>query len=310
MSIWGPHAGHARRRHPNGIFSTCLNCSACEHGQVRIVATNRDRPATRVSAGSGQIDVADSVRRTAARSECRGCGRIDWRRDPSGSQSAPPATAERPRRRSTRRAPTSGAPIADARYDLHCHSTHSDGLLSPAAVVARAAARGVDVLALTDHDEVSGLAEAHAAAARAPASPSSRAPSSRSAGRASRSTSSGWASIPSNAALADGLHAIRAGRTAARPAHRRRAGRGRHPRRLRGRAQVRHQRAAHLAHALRALPRRRGPRARREGRLQSLSDPRQARLRRARVGDARATRSAGSTRPAVRPCSRIRAATR
>ena len=53
------------------------------------------------------------------------------------------------------------------RYDLHCHSTHSDGLLAPAAVVARAAARGVDVLALTDHDEVSGLAEAQSAAAGA-----------------------------------------------------------------------------------------------------------------------------------------------
>jgi 3',5'-nucleoside bisphosphate phosphatase len=51
------------------------------------------------------------------------------------------------------------------RYDLHCHSTRSDGLLSPAAVVARAASRGVDVLALTDHDEVSGLAEAREAAA-------------------------------------------------------------------------------------------------------------------------------------------------
>ncbi len=50
------------------------------------------------------------------------------------------------------------------RYDLHCHSTHSDGLLKPAAVVARAAAQGVDILALTDHDEVSGLAEARAAA--------------------------------------------------------------------------------------------------------------------------------------------------
>jgi hypothetical protein len=50
------------------------------------------------------------------------------------------------------------------RYDLHCHSTHSDGLLTPAAVVARAAARGVDVLALTDHDEVSGLGEARDAA--------------------------------------------------------------------------------------------------------------------------------------------------
>ncbi len=50
------------------------------------------------------------------------------------------------------------------RYDLHCHSTRSDGLLAPAAVVERAAARGVDVLALTDHDEVSGLPEARAAA--------------------------------------------------------------------------------------------------------------------------------------------------
>jgi len=50
------------------------------------------------------------------------------------------------------------------RYDLHCHSTRSDGLLSPAEVVHRAAARGVDVLALTDHDETAGLDEARAAA--------------------------------------------------------------------------------------------------------------------------------------------------
>ena len=50
------------------------------------------------------------------------------------------------------------------RYDLHCHSTYSDGLLPPADVVRRAAERGVDVLALTDHDEIQGLAEAQAAA--------------------------------------------------------------------------------------------------------------------------------------------------
>jgi predicted metal-dependent phosphoesterase TrpH len=50
------------------------------------------------------------------------------------------------------------------RFDLHSHSTHSDGLLTPSELVARAAARGVDVLALTDHDELSGLAEAGAAA--------------------------------------------------------------------------------------------------------------------------------------------------
>ena len=49
-------------------------------------------------------------------------------------------------------------------YDLHCHSTRSDGLLSPTDVVRRAAARGVDVLALTDHDELAGLDEARVAA--------------------------------------------------------------------------------------------------------------------------------------------------
>ena len=49
--------------------------------------------------------------------------------------------------------------------DLHCHSTASDGLLAPAALAERAAARGVTAFALTDHDEVSGLAEARAAAA-------------------------------------------------------------------------------------------------------------------------------------------------
>jgi predicted metal-dependent phosphoesterase TrpH len=48
--------------------------------------------------------------------------------------------------------------------DLHCHSTVSDGLLSPADVVRRAHANGVDLLALTDHDELGGLIEARSAA--------------------------------------------------------------------------------------------------------------------------------------------------
>lgn len=48
--------------------------------------------------------------------------------------------------------------------DLHCHSTASDGALTPAALVARAAERGVTHLALTDHDTLAGLAEAHRAA--------------------------------------------------------------------------------------------------------------------------------------------------
>jgi len=48
--------------------------------------------------------------------------------------------------------------------DLHCHSTASDGLLKPEELVARAASNGVEILALTDHDGVSGLAEARAKA--------------------------------------------------------------------------------------------------------------------------------------------------
>lgn len=50
-------------------------------------------------------------------------------------------------------------------HDLHCHSNISDGTLTPTEVVARAAERGVKVLALTDHDDTHGLDEARAAAA-------------------------------------------------------------------------------------------------------------------------------------------------
>ncbi len=45
-------------------------------------------------------------------------------------------------------------------YDLHCHSNASDGLLTPAQVVERAAEQGVNVLSLTDHDTLASLAEA------------------------------------------------------------------------------------------------------------------------------------------------------
>lgn len=48
--------------------------------------------------------------------------------------------------------------------DLHCHSNVSDGALAPAAVAARAKAGGVDVWALTDHDEIGGVPEAREAA--------------------------------------------------------------------------------------------------------------------------------------------------
>ena len=48
--------------------------------------------------------------------------------------------------------------------DLHCHSTISDGLLTPTQLVERAATRGVSMLALTDHDDLGGLDEARCVA--------------------------------------------------------------------------------------------------------------------------------------------------
>lgn len=44
--------------------------------------------------------------------------------------------------------------------DLHCHSVVSDGTLTPTDLVERAHLKGVDLFALTDHDEVAGLAPA------------------------------------------------------------------------------------------------------------------------------------------------------
>lgn len=48
--------------------------------------------------------------------------------------------------------------------DLHCHSTISDGLLTPLELVEHAAQQGVRVLALTDHDDLGGLPQARAVA--------------------------------------------------------------------------------------------------------------------------------------------------
>src|SRR5215210_9209985 len=49
-------------------------------------------------------------------------------------------------------------------FDLQSHSLHSDGTLPVAEVVALAAAEGVELLALSDHDTVDGVAEALEAA--------------------------------------------------------------------------------------------------------------------------------------------------
>jgi predicted metal-dependent phosphoesterase TrpH len=97
-------------------------------------------------------------------------------------------------------------------YDLHCHSTASDGLLAPAELVRRAAGNGVGILALTDHDEISGLAEGRAEA---------EALGLRFVDGVEVSISWGGTTIhvvglaidPENQQLRQGLHAIRQGRT-------------------------------------------------------------------------------------------------
>ncbi len=57
--------------------------------------------------------------------------------------------------------------MTPANFDFHSHSTVSDGLLPPEEVAKRAAANGVDLWALTDHDDLDGLAIAKAAAEEA-----------------------------------------------------------------------------------------------------------------------------------------------
>lgn len=52
----------------------------------------------------------------------------------------------------------------DIIYDLHSHSTASDGTLTPTQLIQRAQEAGVNVLALTDHDSTEGIAEAQQAA--------------------------------------------------------------------------------------------------------------------------------------------------
>jgi predicted metal-dependent phosphoesterase TrpH len=55
-------------------------------------------------------------------------------------------------------------PQLAARVDLHTHTVASDGLLAPSELVRLALERGLDVLAITDHDSTEGVAEALAAA--------------------------------------------------------------------------------------------------------------------------------------------------
>ena len=52
------------------------------------------------------------------------------------------------------------------KYDLHLHTTASDGRLSPAELVDLAGSRGLEVIAVTDHDSTGGVSEALQAASR------------------------------------------------------------------------------------------------------------------------------------------------
>lgn len=56
------------------------------------------------------------------------------------------------------------APVSYSNADLHCHSRVSDGTLEPEALAQRARANGVDLWALTDHDEIGGQHRARDAA--------------------------------------------------------------------------------------------------------------------------------------------------
>jgi predicted metal-dependent phosphoesterase TrpH len=96
-------------------------------------------------------------------------------------------------------------------YDLHCHSTVSDGLLSPSELVTRAAERGVKFLALTDHDDVDGLEEAAQAAAQHGITFINGVEISVS-WRSHTLHIVGLRIDPKNPALVEGLHGIRSGR--------------------------------------------------------------------------------------------------
>jgi len=96
--------------------------------------------------------------------------------------------------------------------DLHSHSTVSDGTLSPRDLVLRAAQQGVELLALTDHDELGGLAQAAACAGEIGLAFVPGVEISVTwAGRTVHVV--GLGVDPANRALRDGLSSVRCGRT-------------------------------------------------------------------------------------------------
>ncbi len=98
--------------------------------------------------------------------------------------------------------------------DLHCHSTVSDGLLSPSDLVQRAKGNGVELLALTDHDELGGLAEARSTAEEIDLRFVDGVEISISWGDDQTVHIVGLGIDPANTALAEGLNQVRSGRDA------------------------------------------------------------------------------------------------
>jgi predicted metal-dependent phosphoesterase TrpH len=96
--------------------------------------------------------------------------------------------------------------------DMHCHSTVSDGLLPPAELVRRAKGNGVELLALTDHDELGGLAEARATADEIGLRFVDGVEVSISWGDDQTVHIVGLGIDPASAALIEGLHQVRSGR--------------------------------------------------------------------------------------------------
>jgi predicted metal-dependent phosphoesterase TrpH len=89
---------------------------------------------------------------------------------PAGEGDARPARIARRGRHAvpTADAPGTVVPPAPSPVDLHTHTTRSDGVLGPAALVTAAAAAGVRFLAITDHDTLAGYRELVAADAVPP----------------------------------------------------------------------------------------------------------------------------------------------
>src|SRR5690349_15790905 len=118
-----------------------------------------------------------------------------------------PARHRRLRRMSAVDTPTSNITNAD----LHCHSVVSDGTLEPEALAARAQANGVELWALTDHDEIGGQLRARdAALALGMAYLTGTEISVTFAGTTVHIVGLGF--DPDDARLAAGLHATRGGR--------------------------------------------------------------------------------------------------